>query len=163
MCKPDMTARSDSQGPLARSVGAALDAAKVRPEDRGTAELARRYAALIDEATPASKYRTPLRALDRALDMLATFEPLAAMEADEQLTKIKDALGAHSVTSDLGPKLLAALVALGLTPPVARAVGRGVTPGDNVDSAPAPASAQPESEFERLRRERVARTRQHRA
>lgn len=152
-----MTERSETRGPMTRAVAAAIDAAKIRAEDRGTAELVRRYAVLIDEATPASKYRPPLRAMRRALDMLATFEPLAAAEADAQLVKIADALAAHSVMSDLGPKLLAALIALGLTPAAARAMGKGVEGGGAGNTS----VRQPESEFERLRRERAERARQH--
>lgn len=148
-----MTERSDSRGPMARAVGGAIGAAKIRDQDRGTAELARRYAALIDDATPASKYRLPLRDLRRALDMLAIFEPLAAVEAGQQLDKITDALAVHSVTSDLGPKLLAALTALGLTPAAVAGVRKGGQ-GDGVGTAP----DRPESEFERIRRERAERT-----
>jgi len=153
-----MTQRSADQGPMARAVAAAIDAAKIRPEDRGTAELARRYAALIDQATPASKYRVPLRQLGRALDMLAASEPLAAFEAEQQLVKIVDALAAHSVMSDLGPKLLAALTALGLTPAAVAGIRKGDTPGGTPVAPPEP---EPESEFERLRRERAERARQH--
>lgn len=151
------------QGPMERAVTGALAAARVRPEDRGTAELAKRYAALIDDARPASKYRAPLRQLGRALDMLAASEPLAAFEASEALEKIMDALSAHSVASDLGPKLLAALTALGLTPAAVRAAGATQPPGggqgDGADSAPVQL---PESQFERARRERAEqRARQH--
>lgn len=97
-------------GPMATAVAAALATiTAARPEDAGAIELCRRYADLLDAATPRSTYVRHLRAIRNAL---ATGEPDDAYEA---LEKIEDALGAHSVASDLGPKLLAALTALGLT------------------------------------------------
>ena len=48
-------------------------------------------------------------------------------ETERSMRKIADALGRHSVMSDLGPKLLAALTALGLTP-----AGRGAKGGIGV-------------------------------
>jgi hypothetical protein len=148
-----MTHRNLDPGPMAAAVEVALSAAAIRNEDGAAAELARHYAALIDNATPASKYRAPLRDLRRGLDMMVGLgEPLAAAQAGEALEKVTDALAAHSVASDIGPKLLAALVALGLTP----AAARGVTINGSATAGP-----RVESEFERLRRERDERTRQH--
>lgn len=107
-----------SQGPMARAVAEALRHAKPQPEDRAAVALAKRYAALIDEAAPAASYREPLQRL-RAL--VNEFGPA---DVDKHLAKIEAALSAHTVASDLGPKLLAALTALGLTP-----AGRGAKGG----------------------------------
>src|SRR5688572_25060855 len=87
---------------LESAVRAAIEAAPVRPEDAGAVALVCRYAGLIDEATPTSAYARHLRAVARALDR-------DDEDAAESMRRIEDALGAHSVTSDLGPKLLAAL------------------------------------------------------
>lgn len=87
--------------------------------DAAAVALARRYAALIDNAAPDAKYREPLRKLGAAIDPADT----AALDA---LDRIRDALAEHSVASDLGPKLLAALSALGATP-AARAARKGGT------------------------------------
>lgn len=110
---------------MVRAVGAALTAAKPSPEDGAAVQLARRYAALIDEAAPASKYDIPLRALRRAV--LECSDP----KAGEHLAKIEQALAAHSVASDLGPKLLAVLTALGMT-----VAGRGATPKGGAPGGP---------------------------
>ena len=139
-------------GTLEQALLISLQDVQLSPRDRSTAELAKRYARLIDDAAPAAKYRTHLTAMGRALAMLAAREPLAASEAAEHFEKIADALSAHSVASDLGPKLLAALVQLGMTPAARSAVTKG---GDPVVPA---TGKQPESEFERLRRERRERT-----
>lgn len=105
------------QGPISRAVTKALKDAPVNPEDGGAVELAKRYAALIDAAQPTSAYAEHLRALAAAID---PDDPTA----QKHLTKISDALSAHSVASDLGPKLLAALTALGMT-----GAGRGAKGG----------------------------------
>lgn len=103
------------EGPIARAVADALDTAPVLPRDAGATALARRYAALLDEAAPASKYREPLDAIREAIDVLYRLDPLVAGQLDKPFARIVDALGAHSVASDLGPKLLAVLTALGMT------------------------------------------------
>lgn len=114
------TTQSDV-GPMAAAVDASLATAPTRPEDAGTVALVRRYAALIDAATPASKYRPLLRSVRAALDP-------GDDAAREAYVKIEDALGAHSVASDLGPKLLAALTALGMTLAGRGAAGKGGGP-----------------------------------
>lgn len=96
-------------GPMSRAVTSALQDAKPAARDAGAVALAKQYAALIDEAAPAGKYRKALDALERVA---------AASDDDgaaEMLRTISTALAEHSVASDLGPKLLAALTALGLT------------------------------------------------
>lgn len=95
-------------GPMSRSVDEALETAPVLPRDAGAVELARRYAALIDDAAPSAVYTRHLRALNGAL--------IGADDAaKEAYVKISEALSAHSVASDLGPKLLAVLTSLGMT------------------------------------------------
>lgn len=98
-----------TQGPMVRAVAAGLREADLKPEDAGAKALARRYAALIDDAVPAAKYTEALQVLRRAVDECS--DPTAG----KHLEKIEAALAAHSVASDLGPKLLAVLTALGMT------------------------------------------------
>ncbi len=107
------------RGPLARAVGSALTAASTAPEDAAAVALVRRYAALIDDAAVAAKYRRPLAALRRAAALLGDDDTAEALD------KITEALAAHSVASDLGPKLLAALTALGMTAAGRNARGGG--------------------------------------
>lgn len=89
--------------------------------DLGAVALARKYAELIDEAAPRATYQRHLAELAGALALLAQHNPKAGADAHEHLIKVGNALSAHTVASDLGPKLLATLAALGLTP-----AGRGV-------------------------------------
>ncbi|HZN70145.1 MAG TPA: hypothetical protein VFC00_00445 [Micromonosporaceae bacterium] len=103
-------------GDMGRAVAAALKAAGPPPADAAAVALVKRYAALIDEATPRSVYAEHLRGLRAAVS--------GNEAAAKHLQRVEDALGAHSVASDLGPKLLAALTALGLT-----AAGRGGVKG----------------------------------
>lgn len=148
------------RGPLARAVATAITAAPDDRRDAGTVTLARRYAELIDDATVAAKYREPLEQLRRAIELLGMFElenGAVVDRAEKALAKVSDALAAHSVASDLGPKLLAALTALGLTP---AARGAGTKEGGQ-DGAAAAGKPKPESTFERLRRERAERARTH--
>ncbi|MEO3930760.1 hypothetical protein ABGB07_43990 [Micromonosporaceae bacterium B7E4] len=107
-----------TQGPMARAVAAALREAQPQKQDAGAVALVKRYAALIDDAVPLAKYDVPLRALRMAVTECS--DP----KAGEHLAKVEQALAAHSVASDLGPKLLAALTALGMT-----AAGRTVKGG----------------------------------
>lgn len=97
----------EQSGPMAAAVESALEEAPTLTRDEAAVALARRYAALLDEATPASKYREPLLMIEQALPR----DP----HVELAFRKIADALGAHSVVSDLGPKLLATLTALGMT------------------------------------------------
>lgn len=146
---------ADYRGPMLRAVAAALGSATLDDRDRGTAELCRRYAALIDNATPASKYRAPLEALRLAVEQAAGVDP-DVKPAYDALAKVEDALGEHSVASDLGPKLLAALTSLGLS--VSGRAGKSI--GGVPDGGAGPAQpARPKSQFELLReeRERLAR------
>ena len=106
-------------GPIRRALLTSLRAAAVDPRDGATVALAKRLAVLLDEAAPRSTYTEPLLQLERLV---------AAVGDDEQqraFRRVRDALGSHSVASDLGPKYLAALGALGLTPAARGAKGGG--------------------------------------
>jgi hypothetical protein len=118
------TAPVGYRGPLTRALGSALAAAAPVPEDAAAVALARRYATLIDDAAVAAKYRRPLATLRRAV---AHYDrEIGDDGAAEALGKVTEALAAHSVASDLGPKLLAALAALGMT-----TAGRGAKGGES--------------------------------
>lgn len=86
----------------------------LQPEDAALAELARQYARTVDRAAAiaADAARIP-------------FDPDSA-EAVEQLRK---RVAAHTTMSDLGPKLLAALDALGATPKARAVVGKPAPAG----------------------------------
>lgn len=103
-----------SAGGLVAAVEGALGDDTAR--DAPTAKLALLYAARIDEAS-----HLPLT-LDRALRTIRG--DLESADALDALDKVSAALSAVTVASDLGPKLLAALDALLLTPK-AQAAGAG--------------------------------------
>jgi hypothetical protein len=94
---------------LGRAVAEALKTAPTLPRDAAAVALARRYAALIDEAAPRAAYRKVLATLARVV--AASDDE----DAPEALEKVREALAEHSVASDLGPKLLAVLTSLGMT------------------------------------------------
>jgi hypothetical protein len=123
------------------SVKGALDArpGPIDERDRAAADLAVHYATLIDAAAPAGRYATALRWLANA-----DCESDADLRAKET---IRMALARHSVASDLGPKLLAALTELGLTPRARAAATEGVKP-----------SGQPTSALDQLAERRRSRT-----
>jgi 3-hydroxyisobutyrate dehydrogenase-like beta-hydroxyacid dehydrogenase len=87
------------------------------PADSAAATLAERYAELIDHAAVATTYLKPLRELRAVI--------AGNTAAAEHLTRLEVALSAHSVASDLGPKLLAVLESLGATPKARGAVMGG--------------------------------------
>ena len=89
-----------------------LGAVELEVKDRPTAALARYYAELLDNAAPAAKY-------EKALSWLAGGASQEDPKADDYTRVITTALNEHSTASDLGPKLLAALTALGMTPAAA--------------------------------------------
>lgn len=91
---------------IAPEVASTLAVLKVAPEDAGVARLARRYAQVIDDAALVAAELQEVYA-DVDPDDEATFKRIAALAAR---------VGAQAVLSDLGPKLLAALDALGATP-----------------------------------------------
>ena len=94
-------------GPLEKGVISSLSETPILGRDAAAAALARRYAHLIDQSA-AARYDEPLR---KIRDALPDDDGVA-----EAYHKIVVALSEHSTTSDLGPKLLAALAACGMTP-----------------------------------------------
>ena len=118
-----------TEGPIAQAVTAALEDACVLDRDAAAVALAKRYAALLDDA-------------ERLAEMAALVEPETDTQA-RKLASLEIAVDAQSVTSDLGPKLLAVLTALGMTP-----AGRGVKGG--AQGAGTPGS----SKFDELRARR---------
>ncbi len=113
---------------MLRQVNAAFRDQPVQDRDAGAAEVARMYARLIDNAAPAGKYR-------KALAWLASIDTSEA--GAEHVDTIEWALAQHSVASDLGPKLLAVLEALQMSPrarnTVAKAVSDGLKPVSQLD------------------------------
>lgn len=110
----------------ARALTAALRAAATRPEDAATIALAKNYARLLDAAAPAGRYA-------KAVEWLDT---VRTDKSNDLVNVIMAALADHSVASDLGPKLLGCLDALGMTP-AARAKLSGRT---GAGAAPMPKS-----------------------
>jgi len=136
------------RGPMGRAVGASLNAGKIGRRDEAAAALARRYAALIDAAVPSARYAEHIAAVRAALDTLNAAGLIVGVDYDKHWQKITEALAAHSVASDLGPKLLAALTSLGLT-----LAGRGAKGGTN----DAPSAPVEQSTTDRLREQRAKR------
>lgn len=110
-----MTERGDQRKALER----ALKSVEVADLDAAGVGLARRYADLIDNASPAAKYRKALAILGKAIP-LSVADDVDAEDLYRAWDVVTDALAQHSVASDLGPKYLATLTSLGLTP-----AGRG--------------------------------------
>lgn len=116
--------RAKSPGPIRRALLEALRAATVDPRDGATVALAKRLATLLDEVAPLSTYTEPLGHLERLV------QAGGDAEQERAFRRVRDALGEHSVASDLGPKYLATLTALGLTP-AARGVKGGGSGGSS--------------------------------
>jgi hypothetical protein len=99
-----------ADGPIVSAVTAALEDAPLLPRDVVAVALAKRYAALLDDA-------------ERLAEMAGLIEPETDTQA-RKLASLEIAVDAQSIASDLGPKLLAVLSSLGMTP-----AGRGVKGG----------------------------------
>ncbi len=85
--------------------------------DQGARSLAIRYAQLLDGALPEQKWTRALRLVSEAVSAQADgLPPTAADQLLGAWDRISAALAEHSTASDLGPKLLATLTALGCTP-----------------------------------------------
>ena len=100
---------------LSRSVASALGDAQFLTRDGAAVALVKRYAALIEDAEAVALELDGLKAED---------EPAAAT-----LGRLRAKVEAQAVASDLGPKLLAALTSLGMTPQARAATTKGGTPG----------------------------------
>jgi hypothetical protein len=129
---------------LTEAVATAVADGKSAP----AAVLALTYAERIDEAT-----HTTL-GLAKALQVVrTTVDAAGSDEARDALDKVCAAVSAVTVASDLGPKLLAALDALLLTPKARAAVGQAVT-----DTAPASPLAALRAEEDELASRRARHT-----
>lgn len=99
----------------------------------GAARLARHYASLIDNAAPSRSYAKSIRVIGEFIaTQSALLPPPEERELLSEWDKVSSALAEHSVASDLGPKLLAAMAKLELTLAEPRA------------AAPKPATAEQE-------------------
>lgn len=101
---------SDS-GHISDASEMSLAAAPLTVSDNAAAALVRHYAALMDHAV----------ALRDEVDLAWGSLSVDDIDGRRRLVKLEAAVSAQAVASDLGPKLLAALTALGCTP-----AGRGV-------------------------------------
>lgn len=92
------------------------------------AALALAYAESIDEATHVPLgLAAALRYVEAAVATAAKADPIAYAGAQAAFDKVAAALSAVAVTSDLGPKLLATLDALLLTPKALGATDRALS------------------------------------
>lgn len=107
-------------GEMAEKVAETLENLELRPEDAGLRALALRYAVTIDEA----------RQLAEEAAALPYDEDTVAMVA-----RLKTRVDAHTVMVDVGPKLLAALDALGATPKARSATGKPQPSGSSALAA----------------------------
>ncbi|MCF7548911.1 hypothetical protein [Pseudonocardia sp. WMMC193] len=109
-----MAARSEGeQGGLAAEVRATLEHLDLQPQDQALAAVAVRYGETIDRAAAiaAQAARIP-------------YDPDTA----EEVKKLASRVSGQVTMADLGPKLLAALDALGATPKARAAVGQTPAP-----------------------------------
>jgi hypothetical protein len=106
-------------GRMRDQVDAALADTPPAGRDAGAVELTRTYADLIDDAGVPGKYA---EALDWLMAAAASSEDRAA---DKHSRAILLALSHQTTTSDLGPKLLASMEALQLTPRARKAAAPG--------------------------------------
>lgn len=101
-------------GKMAGKVGETLEKLQLQPEDAAVSALAVEYAETIDNAAELAK----------AAEAVPYDPDTAAMVA-----RLKTRVDAHVVMSELGPKLLAALTALGATPAARAAAGKPAPAG----------------------------------
>lgn len=121
-------------GPLGLALARSLRDAQLLPRDAAGVQLVKRYAKLIDDAQALA-------------DEAGLIEPETESQA-RRLAALKAKVDAQTVASDLGPKLLAALTALGMT-----LAGRAAKPSTGgAQRVPAPASKLDELKARRSRR-----------
>jgi hypothetical protein len=130
-------------------LASSLAAAKLTPADQATRALAVRYAELLDDAAVAEKYARAVKMCGQAIEIQSEhLGETAAQQLMSAWSRIESALAEHTVASDLGPKLLAALQQLGMTPAARKEALKGAAPGD------APEQEKPKTPLE-LARERA--------
>jgi len=101
-------------GGLARFVRETLEKLQLQPEDAAVSALAVEYAETIDNAAELAKAAEAL-----------PYDPDTAV----MVARLKTRVDAHVVMVDLGPKLLAALDALGATPKARQVAGKPAPAG----------------------------------
>jgi len=117
------------------------------------AALALVYAERIDESNHVTTaFAKALRLVEAAVTEAAVTDPLVYAGAHDAFAKIAAALSAVTVASDLGPKLLAALDALLLTPKARAATDKAIR-----KIAPTNPIAQLQSEEDEVARRRARR------
>lgn len=103
--------------PVLPGVQASLAALNLTDLDAAAASLAVRYAELMDEAVAAQKYAKAIRVMSNFITWnIDNLPQQARRDVMDGWDRITAALAEHTVASDLGPKLLAALTGLQLTP-----------------------------------------------
>lgn len=122
--------------PIDTALGATLDALNLTDRDRGARALALAYARRIDDATA-----TAAAAAD--IDLTDASTPIT-----RRVTALRQRVDAVTILDQLGPKLLAALEALGATPRAAAALTGKPGPGGQATAPP------PQTALERLRAKR---------
>lgn len=90
---------------LSESVEKAIHSGRIGVKDVAAAELCRHYAALIDDA----------ERLAMEAELVWAELDLEDIDGRRRLAKLETIVSARTTASDLGPKLLAGLTALGLT------------------------------------------------
>lgn len=100
---------------LRPAVESALTAASSGEEDAGARALALRYAELLDAAVPTRDMARAVRIVSSFLAGNLSDTTPQEREVATAWDRISSALAEHSVASDLGPKLLASLTAVGAT------------------------------------------------
>lgn len=134
---------------LLPALRSSLAEARGEKRDAGAEALALRYAELLDECAVEKQYVKALELVSMAVDRYADDLPLTASDQMRAaFTKISTALAEHTTASDLGPKLLAAMTALNLTPAARSEKGKG----GQVATPAAPVQTAAESPLEKARR-----------
>lgn len=140
---------------VAESLEFAIASAPLTPRDIATVALARRYAIDIDQADVLSVQGAKLL---RAVGSLAILDPALYGALEAYFGRVERV----SVLERLGPKLLAAMTDLGMSPRARNDVGRGVKKDDDGGNvgriAPEPGDSAPVAgdDLARLRAERKA-------
>lgn len=127
------------RSPVLPGVRESLADAKLGAQDAGAAALAVRYAELLDQAAVERQYTKAVERIDRVVTGAAdNMSQVAGQQVLDSWDRIRSALAEHSTASDMGPKLLAALTALGLTPAGRASKGSKEQPSASVSTLPSP-------------------------
>lgn len=127
------------RSPVLPGVRASLADAKLGEQDGAAAALALRYAELLDDAAVERQYTKAVERIDRVVAGAAdNMSQVAGQQVLDSWDRIRSALAEHSTASDMGPKLLATLTALGLTPAGRAAKGSKEQPSASVSTLPSP-------------------------